>query len=109
MIINDNITGGEYQMKIELPIRGKSIRILSIRKRNFLVRFLSINHWKVTISYNNRIREVNCWAGCYGLGPYLDSLIWSLFGKLRLMDEWFSKADKRITEAIKKCKKNKKQ
>lgn len=40
-------------------------KIISIRRRNFLIRALSVYHWKVAVKIDDgRILSVNAYAGC---------------------------------------------
>lgn len=53
------------------------MKILDIKKRNWIVRIFTINYWRVTIEMENgHIKHFNCWADTNS--PNIDSLLWHL-------------------------------
>lgn len=57
------------------------MKILSVKKRNVLVRFLGIEHWNITVRLKNgATKTYSVWAGCPELGhPYeVSSALYSL-------------------------------
>jgi hypothetical protein len=56
------------------------MKIVSIKKRNWFMRFLSLNHYRVGIKYDCGIKYYNVWAGLQS--PNESSLLWDLKNKI---------------------------
>ena len=56
-------------------------KILKVEKRNWLMRWWSINHYVVTVSVEGKVISLKCWAGVNE--PTKDSLISDIERQLR--------------------------
>jgi len=39
------------------------VKILEVKRRNWLARLLSVRHWKVKVEIGGKVYSYNCWAG----------------------------------------------
>lgn len=76
---------GRYNNVFKELAKRKGIKILTLKKKNWVACLLNVNKYIATVKYKNKTLEINVWAGLET--PSMDSIYFSIIDQINKMEE----------------------